>query len=89
MKNSNLWKLIQKEKRFFITTDKGFTEYRDAKHYGILIIRLRQPNRIKIHDKVLLAMEQIEEKEWNNLIVVMRDSFQSKYKSHIINNKKK
>ena len=41
MKNSNLWKLTQKEQRFFITTDKGFTEYRDTKHYGILIIRLR------------------------------------------------
>lgn len=87
MKNSNLWKLIQKEQRFFITTDKGFTEYRDVKHYGILIIRLRQPNRVKIHDKVLLAMDQINEIDWNNLIVVIRDNFQSKYKSHIKNEK--
>jgi predicted nuclease of predicted toxin-antitoxin system len=82
IKNSSLWKLIQKERRFFITTDKGFTEYRDTRHNGILIIRLRQPNRYKIHDKVLLALEQTEEKEWKNLLVVMRDDFQSKYKSH-------
>ena len=89
MKNSNLWKLTQKEKRFFITTDKGFTEYRDTQHYGILIIRLRQPNRVKIHNKVLLAMEQIKEKDWNNLLIVMRDDFQSKYKSHVKDDKKK
>ena len=89
MKNSNLLKITQKEKRFFITTDKGFAEYRDTKHYGILIIRLRQPNRVKIHKKVLLAMEQVKEKDWNNLLVVMRDDFQSTYKSHIKSNKKK
>lgn len=83
IKNSILWKLTQKNHRFFITTDKGFTEYRDSNHYGILIIRLRQPNRHKIHDKVLLAMEQIKEKEWKNLLVVFRDNFQSKYQSHI------
>ncbi len=90
MKNSKIWKLAQKERRFFITTDKGFTEYRDTHHYGILIIRLRQPNRNKIHDNVLLAMKHIKEKNWENLLVVMRDDFRSEYKSHIrlIKNKK-
>jgi predicted nuclease of predicted toxin-antitoxin system len=88
MKNSNLWKLIQKEHRFFITTDKGFTEYRDTNHYGILIICLRQPNRDKIHDKILLALKHNKEEIWNNLLVVMRDDFQSEYKSQIKNDKK-
>ena len=30
-------------------------------------------------------MDQIPEKDWKNLIVVMRDNFQSKYRSHIKN----
>ena len=83
MKNSKLWKLIQKEHRLLITTDKGFTEYRDTHHYGILIIRLRQPNRHKIHNNILHAMKHIEEKNWENLMLVMRDDFQSEYKSKI------
>jgi len=82
IKNSSLWKLTQNEHRLFITTDKGFTEYRDTEHFGILIIRLRQPNRKKIHNKVLLAMRNTKEKHWRNLLIVMRDDFQSEYKSH-------
>ena len=38
--------LAVRERRLLITTDKGFTEYRAASHFGILIVRLRQPNRL-------------------------------------------
>jgi predicted nuclease of predicted toxin-antitoxin system len=53
MTNEALWEMIQREGRILITTDKGFTQHRDEPHHGILIVRLRQPNRWKIHQRVM------------------------------------
>jgi predicted nuclease of predicted toxin-antitoxin system len=53
MTNEALWEMIQREGRTLITTDKGFTQHRDEPHHGILIVRLRQPNRWKIHQRVM------------------------------------
>lgn len=72
-----LWEKAQRENRLLITTDKGFTNYRSETHYGILIVRLRQPNERKIHSRILQAMSQHTESEWPGLIVVMRDTVQS------------
>jgi len=52
------------ESRALITTDKGFTEYRLVPHHGILIVRLRQPNRKKIHHAVMHALERFPDPEW-------------------------
>lgn len=73
----SLWNLAMAEGPLFITTDKGFTEYRRAAHHGILIVRLRQPNRLKIHESVMRAMKQFNEAEWRCLLVVMRDATMS------------
>ncbi len=68
-----LWEIGQREGRLLITTDKGFTEHRDEPYNGILIIRLRQPNRFKIHQRIMQAMARFAEKEWPGLLIVMRD----------------
>jgi predicted nuclease of predicted toxin-antitoxin system len=47
MSDDALWEIAQREERLLITTDKGFTKYRTVPHYGVLIIRLRRPNRHK------------------------------------------
>ena len=65
------------ECRALITTDKGFTEYRSVPHYGILVVRLRQPNRQKIHHSVMYAFERFSDAEWPNLLVVVRDTTMS------------
>jgi predicted nuclease of predicted toxin-antitoxin system len=75
--DSDLWALALAESRTLITTDKGFTEYRLVPHHGILIVRLRQPNRQKIHHAVLHVIERFPEKEWPNLLVVVRDTMMS------------
>lgn len=72
-----LWAMIRRDNRLLITTDKGFVQYRDKQHEGILVIRLRQPNADKIHERVMQAIEQFSEDEWHGLIVVMRDVVQS------------
>jgi predicted nuclease of predicted toxin-antitoxin system len=70
----DLWNLAMVEGRLLITTDKGFTEYRGAPHYGILIVRLRQPNRHKIHQAVMRAVAQFPGAQWPGLLVVVRDT---------------
>ena len=75
--DANLWTLGLAEERMLITTDKGFTERRRDRHAGILVVRLRQPNRRKIHNAVLLAMGRFAERQWPGLLVVMRDQTMS------------
>src|SRR5215470_6298474 len=69
----DLWHIASTEGRLVITTDKGFTAYRTAPHYGLLVVRLRQPNRHKINSAVMLALRRFGETDWPNLTVVMRD----------------
>ena len=69
-----LWEKVQREQRLLITTDKGFAGQRAAPHFGILIVRLRQPNEQKIHKRIMQATEQYSDDEWPGLLVVMRDS---------------
>lgn len=76
-----LWQMIQQENRLLITTDKGFVQYRDEPHTGILIVRLRQPNVQKIPERVMQAIEQFSGDEWAGLVVVMRDVVQSVWRS--------
>jgi|SRR5580658_9180301 predicted nuclease of predicted toxin-antitoxin system len=71
---ADLWSLAISESRTLITTDKGFTEYRSVPHQGILIVRLRQPNRQKIHQAVMHAIERFSDAAWPNLLVVVRDT---------------
>lgn len=77
-----LWKKVQHEGRLLITTDRGFAQQRGQPHHGILIVRLRHPNRRKIYQRVMQAITQFKEEEWSDLLVVMRDNVQSVWRSH-------
>ncbi len=76
-----LWEWAQKEGRLLISTDKGFVQHRNEPHHGILIVRLRQPNEQKIHERVMKAVGQFAEGEWAGLVVVMRDTVQSVWRA--------
>ena len=76
-----LWMMAQREERLLITTDKGFTQYRTARHYGILVIRLRRPNRHRIHQRIMQAVTQFAERDWPGLLVVMRDVAKSTWRA--------
>lgn len=80
--DTDLWTVSLTEERMLITTDKGFTERRAEKHSGILVVRLRQPNRHKIHNAILLAMGRFAERQWPGLLVVMRDQTMSVSRRH-------
>ena len=78
--DKELWKIVQKEKRLLITTDKGFAKNRYERHHGLLIVRLKQPNRLKIHQKVMKGISLFKEKEWPRMTVVMQDIFHRTWK---------
>lgn len=77
MDDGSLWAKVQTEHRLLITTDKGFVWRRDESHWGILVVRLRQPNEQKIHQRVMQAVNRFSEQEWPRPVVVMRDVIQS------------
>jgi uncharacterized protein with PIN domain len=70
----DLWAVALAEARLLITTDRGFTEHRQSPHHGILIVRLHQPNRLRIHSAVLLALSRFQAEDWTGLLVVVRDN---------------
>ena len=72
--DDELWTLAQTEQRMLVTTDKGFSEHRDVRHYGVLIVRLRQPNEQRIHARVMAALQEFSAARWPGLLVVMRDN---------------
>ena len=47
-----LWELVTRQGRLLITTDKGFAQRKTELHHGLLIVRLRQPNEQKIHERM-------------------------------------
>ena len=81
--DSDLWALAMVGGRALITTDKGFTEYRSVPHHGILVVRLRQPNRDKIHHSVMYVFELFSDAEWPDLLVVVRDTTMSTSRSQV------
>ena len=81
MTDDALWERVHREGRLLITTDKGFTWHRGELHHGILIVRLKQPNRHKIHQRVVQVMAQFTADEWRGLLVVMRDVMQSVWRT--------
>ena len=81
MLDQNFWPKCQQECRLLITTDKGFAKYRNESHFGMIIVRLKQPNRIKIHQRVMQAMSLITEDDWGGTLVVMRDTVQAVWKA--------
>lgn len=79
--DAELWQIAQREKRLLITTDKGFSTQRNEPHHGILIIRLKQPSRLKIHQRIIQAIKRYPKGEWKGLMVIMRDGVQSSWRS--------
>ena len=79
--DEEIWKIVQKEKRLLITTDKGFSTHRDDRHQGIIIVRLRKPNRKKIHSRILQVLSGWNENEWQGLMVISRDTVQTTWRS--------
>lgn len=73
--DADLWVFCQNEQRLLITTDKGFAQNRNEPHSGVLIVRLKQPNRRRIHEKVMEMMRLTKEQKWPGLTIIVQDRF--------------
>ena len=74
IEDEKIWQIAQEEGRLFITTDKGFSRYRYQRNNGILIILLKQPTLLKIHQRIISTLEDYSEQEWENRLVIVRDT---------------
>jgi predicted nuclease of predicted toxin-antitoxin system len=73
----DLWALSQAQGRLLITTDTGFIAYANQPHWGLLVVRLRQPNVARIHARAMAAVRQYPPEQWPDLVIVMRDRVKS------------
>lgn len=80
LSDEKLWDQAQQEGRLLTTTDKGFARRRDARHHGILIVRLGQPNCRRITQRGIEAVNLFSPTEWPGLLVTRRDTVMSTWR---------
>ncbi len=71
--DSAIWDAVQHEQRFLITQDLDFSDARrfsPGKHYGILLVRLRQPSRANLLDRVQEIFQSESVDQWVGCFVV-------------------
>jgi predicted nuclease of predicted toxin-antitoxin system len=71
-----VWSACLEEGRFLITQDLDFSDIRQFKpgtHPGIMIVRLRQPGRLALHERVLAAFGGVEADVLEGRFVVVTD----------------
>src|SRR5580693_1729440 len=62
-----IWEATQKESRFLITQDLDFSDLRlfaPGSHHGILLVRLRSPNRKDLNQRIRELFQQENVGEW-------------------------
>ena len=73
----DLWKKVQSEKRFLITQDLDFSDtskFQPGTHSGILLVRLREPGRLKLRQKIKELFELNHPNEdWKGSFLVLTD----------------
>ncbi|HEY4579810.1 MAG TPA: DUF5615 family PIN-like protein [Candidatus Acidoferrales bacterium] len=71
--DNDIWEAAQRERRFLITQDMDFSDSRQfstGSHCGILLVRLRSPNRTNLIDRVQDVFRQEDVREWSGCFVV-------------------
>jgi predicted nuclease of predicted toxin-antitoxin system len=68
-----IWEAAQKESRFLITQDLDFSDLRQfapGSHHGILLVRLRSPNRRDLVERIGELFQKENVGEWTGCFVV-------------------
>ena len=71
--DKEVWEAAQKESRFLITQDLDFSDSRKfapGSHHGILLVRLRSPNRRALLERIKEIFEKESASDWNACCVV-------------------
>ena len=71
-----LWNKCQKELRFLVTQDLDFSDirkYSPGSHFGVMLVRLGNPSRRQLLDKVELAFHSLIGSQIEGCFVVLTD----------------
>jgi len=71
--DKEVWEAAQKESRFLITQDLDFSDTRKfapGSHHGILLLRLRSPNRRALIERIKEIFEKEDVMSWRVCFVV-------------------
>ncbi len=71
--DKEIWGATQKESRFLITQDLDFSDLRRfvlGSHHGILLVRLRAPNRRSLTIRIEELFQEENVSEWAGCFVV-------------------
>ena len=74
--DEEVWEAAQFTNRFLITQDLDFSDrrrFRPGTHHGILLIRLRNPGRNALFEKVVRLFYEEGVEEWAGCFVVATD----------------
>ena len=71
-----VWDRAQRDGRFLITQDLDFSDIRKfapGTHYGILLIRMRDPSRRSLEERVGRLFSMDESRSWGRGLIVATD----------------
>ena len=71
-----IWRVTQNEQRFLITQDLDFSDTRQfspGTHAGILLVRLRNPNRLALIQAVLRVFLSEDLSTWPGCTIVLTE----------------
>jgi predicted nuclease of predicted toxin-antitoxin system len=72
----NVWAATQAARRFFITQDLDFSDirrYTPGTHAGLLLVRLSQPGRDALFERVVTVFRTENVEDWRGCLVVVTD----------------
>jgi predicted nuclease of predicted toxin-antitoxin system len=71
--DGEIWEATQKESRFLITQDLDFSDLRQfapGSHYGILLVRLRSPNRRDLIERIGELFRKENVSDWAGCFLI-------------------
>jgi predicted nuclease of predicted toxin-antitoxin system len=74
--DTTIWLAAQKAKRFLVTQDLDFSDIRQFQpgtHHGILLLRLRTPNRAALAARLSAVFQAENAESWSGCFVVATD----------------
>lgn len=75
-----IWEIAQAEKRLVLTSDRDYTKRRDQRRFGLILVRLRQPNSENIRRRAMDAICEVPPEQWPGRTIVVRDRVHTLYR---------
>ncbi len=75
--DASIWQAAQRGQRFLITQDLDFSDIRQfvpGTHPGLMLVRLREPTRRRLHDRIIAALKTADIANWWGCLVVLSES---------------